>query len=173
MGAATEMIWWTTSLMVWASIVLTVPMEQCAAQSRPDFSGRWYLIGPAEGYDGSAPMPEGMAAEELIVSHDATFITVEHRRTPSRHPKAATHRLGSAGTVGSAGQESGTHVFWFGSQLIISTTSTGSPDAEGRRRSYGYEEMWSLDHDGRLVISSSQRPSEGISERVMLVYEKR
>lgn len=75
------------------------------------------------------------------------------------------HRAGRASYV--------SHVFWFGDQLIVSSITKGPADAEGRRRTDEYGEMWFLDGNGRLVIRISEKPAAGKPVAGTLVYRKR
>jgi hypothetical protein len=143
------------------------------AQTKPDFSGRWALVLPAEDVRREMPLLNIHAADELIVRQTPTSITVEHPSGLGTHPKAATHAFGSRGTVGRAGEQSGSDVFWFGDQLLIGVGSTSAPDAEGRRQSVESGEMWSFDDKGRLVIDCTERQSGMPTRRATLTYQKR
>jgi hypothetical protein len=113
------------------------------------------------------------AADELTIAQAATSITVEHPSKLGSHPRAATHRFESYGTVGGAGERFRSDVFWFGDQLVIETTNTEAPDAKGRTRTIEVSEMWSVDGSGRLVIDCAERQSGAAGRSAKLTYKKR
>jgi hypothetical protein len=143
-----------------------------AAQSTPDFSGRWSLsVAPATAERGIQSLDID-AAEELLVNHSATSITVQHSAKRGSHPKAGTHAFGSHGLVGSAANGFEAHAFWFGHQLIIGTTYT-DVDADGRKRTIESSEMWSLDSAGHLVIEIAESQTAVGRRTATLLYRSR
>jgi hypothetical protein len=63
-------------------------------------------------------------------------------------------------------------VQWQADHLIVRTTRSPQPPDEPGRRSE-HEEVWSLDRDGRLLITLSDRRSGFAPITVHLVYERR
>lgn len=142
-----------------------------ATQDKPDFSGRWRRIVSTESQRrGQAVIPT--AAAELTVRQTTASITVDHSEAGAR-PEAGTHVFGSRGTVGRPGDQFRSEVFWFGDQLVISTTTADAADVDGRQRTVENSELWSLDARGRLVIQFAEARSGTIAQTTTVTYKKR
>jgi hypothetical protein len=112
------------------------------------------------------------AAAELIVRQTARSNTVDHSEAGAR-PEAGTHVFGSRGTVGGRGDQFRSDVFWFGDQLVISTTMADAPDVDGRQRTVENSDLWSLDNRGRLVIQLAEARSGTVAQTTTVTYKKR
>ena len=108
-------------------------------------------------------------ANELKVTQDAVSLIVEHPANSASHPRPGIYRFGSSGTFGSGGGQSRSDTFWFGAELIISS-STQNAGSDGRRSSSS--EKWSLEDAGRLEITIVEERTGAVTERVSLVYRK-
>ena len=157
----------------WANFVdgLVERTDQILAQKgRPDFSGRWVLMVAADPR-GTQALPA--IADELTIRQTAASVSVKHPATAGDVPEAVTHTFGSHGVVGGTGGRFTSHVFWLGDQFVVSTSTTDSPDADGRQRTVEYSELWSLDADGRLVVEYAERRSSVVAVSTSLIYKKR
>ena len=144
--------------VVAAGIVLWV--AAASAQQRPNFSGRWVAVSPAEA-----------AGQEQVIEHDATSLAVSHASTGAGH--RAVYKLDgteSRNVLTTHGEDIVTmaRAAWKDNQLTI-TSSTSYPD--GRRLEK--TQAWSLDGDGRLVIDMTDTMQGQPPARVKLVYTKR
>ncbi len=130
--------------------VVALGVVAIAAQQKPNFSGRWVVVSPADA-----------AGQEQVVTHDATTLTTGHASEGGGH--GASYKLDgteSRNVLTSHGEPIVTlsKATWSGAQLTI-TSNTTYPD--GRKRES--KEVWSLDAEGRLVIEvnltvSGQQP---------------
>jgi hypothetical protein len=149
----------------------TVLGHGLAAQDKPDFSGRWRLIVSSQRQTrGQAVI--ATAAAELTVRQNARSITVDYSEAGAR-PEAGTHVFGSRGTVGGRGDQFRSDVFWFGDQLVITTTTADAADADGRQRTVENSELWSLADRGRLVIQFAEARSGTVAQTTRVTYKKR
>ena len=140
-----------------------------AAQSRPDFSGRWVLTAPPPADQSAGITP----ADELEIAQSATSITIAHPSKAGTHPRRGPHVFGSHGTVGSGGARSTTDTFWFGDQLIMGSETLSRSDATGEPAGVESSEMWALDRNGQLVIEVREKRSGAPARSATLVYRKR
>jgi hypothetical protein len=129
------------------------------AQQRPDFSGRWVGVSPAEA-----------KGEEQTVKHDATSLTVSHPSEGGAH--SFTYKLD--GTESRQVLKHGTedivtlaHAAWSGAQLTITSATTY---ADGRK--LNQRQIWSLDSTGQLVIDFTEKMQDRPDRSMKLVYRK-
>lgn len=119
--------------------IVTLGVVALAAQQKPNFSGRWVAVSPADA-----------AGQEQFVKHDATSLSTSHEAEGDPH--RAVYKLDgteSRNVLTSHGEDVVTtsKTTWSGAQLTITSVTT-YPD--GRRRDL--KEVWSLDAEGRLVM---------------------
>jgi hypothetical protein len=155
-------------------VVLLMVGLSVAAQTHPDFSGRWVLE--------DAPDASGQTALELIVQQaerttsalgralpePITYLTVERRlATEKRIDRYEPVGLVGGVVEGLSGQ-SGTLTTtmqwatkWEGAVLVLART------ARGETR----EERWSLDADGTLTLTTTVR-ANGSESPTRLVYRR-
>ncbi|HYN09425.1 MAG TPA: hypothetical protein VES67_18725 [Vicinamibacterales bacterium] len=131
-----------------------------SAQQKPDFSGRWVIVTPAES-----------AGLEQVVKHDATTLTTAHASEGAGH--ATIYKLDgseSRNVIVSHGSDLVTlsRVSWSGNKLII-TSATTYPDG----RKLDQKQEWSLDSDGRLMIELTESMQGGPPTTTTLVHKKR
>jgi hypothetical protein len=150
-----------------------------------DFSGEWLLV--------SASGATGEQASVLTVQQTLTSTTMRGEPmtpffssiTVVRHfngrALSEKHTIGTVGgtvpgiPVGQSspqGEWTTESVQWQADHLIVRTTRSPQPPDEPGRRSE-HEEVWSLDRDGRLLITLSDRRSGFAPITVHLVYERR
>lgn len=131
-----------------------------AAQQRPDFSGRWVVVSPAEG-----------AGQEQRVEQTETTLTLSHGAEGDDHRMA--YRLDgseSRNVITSHGSDLVTlsRCTWKGGALTIQSSTT-YPD--GRRLEQTM--VWSLDEKGQLVIDGSESMSGRPPEKMRVVHRRR
>ena len=128
------------------TVALAVMRVPSAAQSQPDFSGRWVLIG--EG----ATDP----TRALIVRQDETSLTVEDW---SKGTGPVVYELNGAATpVTSKSAGTVSKASWKDRDLVIETTLTSREGGrQGRLRMIKRTETWSLTTDDRLAIRIVER----------------
>jgi len=121
------------------------------AQKKPDFSGRWVAVSPADA-----------AGEEQIVKQDSATLTISHGAEGPAH--VFTYDLSGKETrltMPSHGHEIVTHATaaWDGDRLVIAQKST-YPDG----RELNQKLILSLDAHGQLVVEVTEtmtgRPTE-------------
>jgi hypothetical protein len=156
---------------LWLCVTLFSLAGTIAAEGKPDFSGRWVLVNAAES--------ASAAAHELVVRESfeapVTVMTVERRSEIGVH--SDTYRIGlSGGMVGGlAADGRGTatrfSVTWDGDKLVIETGSYSGPTRESGPYSE-HNEVWSLDSQGRLVITVTDRGTATELRTSQLTYRK-
>jgi hypothetical protein len=168
----------TLAALVSALFLLAAAADGAQTQL-PDFTGRWILVDTPAANAGGGTL-NIIAADELAVTQTPLSIIIVHTSKPGTHPAEGAFRFGAGGTVGAtiagaAGHpaESRWGVSFVGSQLIISTSMTSPPDAEGVRVTVAYGAIWLLDADGRLVIEFEERRSGAEPKTATRVYVRR
>jgi hypothetical protein len=153
--------------------------KRMAAEKKPAFTGRWVLAGPIDSTSDTA--------HELTVrrrqSLDAPFelLTVERRFRSG--VRSDMYQVGlEAGTVGgiagpidsSGGAVTSTWFSsrWDGDTLVIKTGTYSGPSRDSGPFTE-HAEVWSLDRQGRLHITTTDRSSGTESKTTNLVYRRR
>ena len=131
-----------------------------AAQTKPNFSGTWVVVTPADG-----------AGQEEEVRHTATTLSTGHASEGGGH--SATYKLDgseSRNSITSHGQEIVTlsKALWDGDKVVI-TNATTYPDG----RKLESKETWSLDSTGRLVIEMSMTMTGMPPQSMTVVHRKK
>ncbi len=129
-------------LGLFAAAVL-VSASVVGAQQKPDFTGTWVVVSPAEA-----------AGQEQVVRHTATTLSTGHESTGDGHN--AAYKLDgseSRNELTSHGQAIVTisKAVWDANTVVI-TIATTYPDG----RKLDSKQTWSMDEAGRLVIEHSQ-----------------
>ena len=150
-----------------------------AAQSQPDFSGRWVLAAPAQagpGIPSALSVRQSLARTTMRGDPMKPFfrdITIERRLETG--PFSESRAIGVEGgtVIGSVpdGPKTINRVAWEGTSLVFENGSDAgqSPGAgEWTER----REVWSLDPDGRLRIAITTRSSAAEPRTVTLVYRR-
>jgi hypothetical protein len=146
-----------TCLMGLGIAVLTATMS---AQARPDFSGTWVAVKPAE-----------VAGQKEFVAQDATMLVRGHASESGEH--LFMYNLDGSQSrnvikVNEADVVTLSKTSWSGDRLII-VNSTTYPDG----RTLDQTETWSIGKDGRLSIDLSQLVDGKVVPKGTVVYERR
>jgi hypothetical protein len=141
------------------SATLLFAVAGTSAEQKPNFSGTWVVVSPAES-----------AGEETTIKHDATTFTHGHASEGGGHSFA--YKLDGTETritMPSHGEEIVilAKASWDGDRLVVVEQVT-YPDG---RKADGTT-MWSLDAQGQLV-SESVRKEEGKPPRTSKVFLKK
>lgn len=142
------------------ALVLAFAPAMALAQAKPDFTGTWIVVTPAEG-----------AGQEQDVRHTATTLSKGHASEGGGHH--ATYKLDgteSRNSLTSHGQEIVTlsKALWDGDKVVI-TNATTYPDG----RKLESKETWSLDSTGRLVIEMSMTMTGMPMQSMTVVHKKK
>jgi hypothetical protein len=142
-----------------AAVGLLAAMAVMSAQAKPNFSGRWVLVSPADS-----------AGQEQTVTHDATTLKTGH--ASSGHGHAMVYKLDGTehrNVLVSHNEDIVTmsKASWSGDKLTLITDTT-YPD--GRKRHA--EGVWSLDAAGRLVVEFVENGPGPTPKTMKLVYAK-
>jgi hypothetical protein len=165
----------SVALVVLASAAL-------AAQTKPDFSGRWVLTTSPE----SADVPSTLTVRQTLVRTTARgqpmapfFSDITIERQFESGARSETYWIGVLGGIvpglladGSPnGPTVHSGVKWEGESLVFESGSH-----TGQRPEHGVwserREVWTLDPDGRLRVVITTRSSAGDSTSVARVYRQ-
>jgi hypothetical protein len=147
------------------------------AQSRVlDLSGRWRLVEPTVEQRAVDTLAI-TSPDQLLITHTAREITIEHPSKPGTHPEAGTFEYGSGGFVGDLpgsvtplqGTWSVSHI---GTQLVISKSATYPPNDRGVRVTIATGSMWRLDSADRLAIEFGEERAGERPKVATRVYVK-
>jgi hypothetical protein len=146
----------------WASVcwALLIAAATVGAQQKPNFSGTWVAISPAEA-----------AGQEQEVRHTDTTLSTGHASEGGGH--SATYKLDgseSRNELSSHGQKIVTlsKAEWSGDKLTI-TSSTTYPDG----RKLDSRETWSMNSSGQLTIEMTQTMTGQPAQSMTLVHRKK
>jgi hypothetical protein len=156
---------------LWLCVPLFLVAGTIAAEGKPDFSGRWVLVNAAESASAAA---RGLVVRESFEA-PVTVMTVERRL--ENGVRSDTYRIGLSGGLvgGTAADGRGTatrfSVTWDGDKLVIETGSYSGPTRESGPYSE-HNEVWSLDSQGRLVITVTDRGTATELRTNQLTYRR-
>ena len=141
-------------------ILITYASAMVLAQAKPNFTGTWIVVTPAEG-----------AGQEQDVRHTPTTLSKGHASEGGGH--SATYKLDgteSRNELTSHGAPIVTlsKALWDGDKVVI-TSATTYPDG----RKLDTKEIWSLDSTGRLVIEMSMTMTGMPAQSMTVVYRKK
>jgi len=145
---------------VLVGIVIACASWMVFAQAKPNFTGTWIVVTPAEG-----------AGQEQELRHTATTLSKGHASEGSGHH--ATYKLDgteSRNEITSHGEPIVTlsKALWDGDKVVI-TSATTYPDG----RKLQTKETWSLDSTGRLVIEMSMTMTGMPAQSMTVVHRKK
>ena len=142
------------------SVAVVLMAAGVVAQTKPSFAGEWKKVA-ADG--------QGDPGVDLIITQDATSMTVEDVRGPAPAPAKLTYKLdGSvskntmAGHGGSAPVVQISKAMWAGNNIVV-TTATGAGE---EKRTYSMD-------GGDLVVDTSTPVRKGVAPNVTRVTYKR
>ena len=147
-----------TAVLVVGVALLTVGLT---AQQKPDFSGRWVILAPAEGAGSEQIVVHDLKANTLTLSHDSEGHghKLVHKLDGTEHRNAlASH--GSEIVILSKAQ-------WTGNQITINSVAT-YPD--GKRMESKH--TWAIDASGQLIIEVTDTV-DGKTTTARAVHKKR
>ena len=132
-----------------------------AGTQKPNFSGTWVTVSPAE-----------FAGQEQVITHDlqANTLTLQHGAEGGHHQR--THTLDGAESRNALSSHGGqivtlSRASWTGNQITIVNVST-YPD--GTRRES--KELWSLDAAGQLVLDLTE-VADALPKTTRIVHKKK
>lgn len=129
-----------------ATLLVLVCASAVHAQKRPDFSGTWVGISPAEN-----------AGNEQVITQTATTITTRHGASGDDH--VFTYRLDGSESRNAIGAVvTIAKATWDGDRLVITDTTTYQDGRTVERK-----QVWSIDQKGQLVVELT-RPIPGGTE---------
>ncbi len=142
-----------------AAVLLGAPIG-AQVQPRPNFSGRWVQVTPADG-----------AGQEQVVKHDADKLSASHDSEGGGH--LLEYKLDGSETtqtLTSHGEPvtSRVRASWDKESLVITTTTN-----YGGERTVILRQAWSLDKSGQLVILVSPTVDGKHQSPITVVYAKR
>ena len=145
--------------IVVSSVGMLLLAAAIGAQQKPDFSGTWVVVSPADS-----------AGQEETIKQDDKTLTKSHASEGGGHSR--TVRLEGTevrNVITSHGDEIVTlsKASWDGSLLIVTETTT-YPDG----RKSNSREVWSIDAEGRLNIEFTQT-LDGKTTTIKVVYQKK
>jgi hypothetical protein len=150
-----------------------------AAQDTADFLGHWVLLNPS---DVASDIAQELTVRQSFERH-VNVITIERRATSG--VRSETYTIGTVGGVvgglvsrsgrgsGPDGQimETRFSTKWDGNRLVIQTGSYSGPTLESGPYTE-HDEVWSLDPEGRLSITVTDRSSDAEPRTANLTYLK-
>jgi hypothetical protein len=125
-----------TAILSVAAVVVTA--AGLVAQAKPSFAGEWKM---------DVPMGQGSPGVDLIITQDATSMTVESPKAPA--PMKLTYKLDgsvSKNTMagGSAPAEQVSKAIWAGNKVVVTITTSAGEE----------KRTFSMD-GGNLVVETS------------------
>lgn len=146
----------TCARIVAMAVLLTTA---ASAQQKPNFSGRWVIVSPAEG-----------AGREQIVTQDDKTLSVEQvSATGGRKMTYPLDGIERRQAIASRGADITimSRAAWDGDRIVI-TTNTVYPGMKTQAK-----DVWSLDAQGRLVIDSSETGPTGPGPGFKIIFIKK
>jgi hypothetical protein len=143
----------TLAVLVALSVLMVLGFTITASgqTEKPDFSGRWVMVTPAEG-----------AGQEQVVKQDATTLTIG----PTPEGQLVVYKLdGSENRIGLAsGVVMTSKASWTGNQLTITSTTPSGLDQK---------QVWSIDGEGKLVIDVQNTLAAQAPIKMTMTYKRR
>jgi hypothetical protein len=143
------------------SVGLLLLQASFLAQEKPDFSGRWVVLAPADGAGSEQRVTYDRKANTLTLAHDSEGDghKLVYKLDGTENRNALTSH-GSEIVILSKAQ-------WTGDQITITSVAT-YPD--GRRMES--KQVWSLDAGGQLVIDGTETMDRKTTA-IRVVHKKR
>jgi hypothetical protein len=167
---------------IWLGLLVSVIAGPTAAQEKPDFTGEWVLMAPYGGAMDAAPelsVRQWLEHKTSVrgVPIDIPHVTIE--RQFQTGVRSESYQIGIVGgmTSGSIsanvpGVRTQYAVKWDGDRLVIETGRYSGPTRESGPYSE-HDEVWSLDAQGTLVMTVTDRGSGTETRTTQLTYRKR
>jgi hypothetical protein len=140
-----------------AVVALALAVSVTFAQKKPDFTGTWVTISPADA-----------AGQEETFRQDANMLTNSHPSEGGGH--SFTYRFDGVETRSVIGNDVVTlsKAGWEGERLVATSTTT-----YGDGRKLEQRKVFSLDDKGQLVINLTQTMTGQPANTVTVVYRKK
>jgi len=143
---------------------------------QPDFSGEWVLVATAPPSD----PPAALVVRQRVTRTNSRgepmapyFSHLVIERHYSNRVESDSYDIGIvSGTVSGTGERTIVTVTWQGERLLIKTGNYSGPPQQPGPYSER-EEVWSLDPDGRLLITTTDRSSASQPVTMRLTYQRR
>jgi hypothetical protein len=142
-----------SSLTISAALFLSMTS---AAQSRPDFSGRWVAVSPQAGAGEGLDVKQD--ANTLTVLRDEVSITFKFDGSETR-TALPVHETDEVVILSNAA--------WQDNTLVMTMAATYPAGNKVARR-----EVWSLDADGRLSVDFTDRVGTPAEKNTKLSYKR-
>lgn len=145
--------------LVAVAVVAVAGIAGIQAQTRPNFSGRWVQVSPADG-----------AGQEQVVKHDGDKLSASHESEGGGHVLEYTlDGSETSQTMTSHGEPvtSKVRASWDKESLVITTTTNYG------ERTVTLRQVWSLDKAGQLVIVVSPTVAGTPQSPVTIVHTKK
>jgi hypothetical protein len=138
------------ALLIAVLMVVGVTITANGQTEKPDFSGRWVMVSPAEG-----------AGLEQVVKQDATTLTIG----PTPEGQLVVYKLDGTENriVMTSGVVMTSKASWTGNQLTITSTTPSGLDQK---------QVWSIDGDGKLVIDVQNTLPTQAPIKMTMTYKK-
>jgi hypothetical protein len=167
--------------LAWCVVLLPLVGASPAAQDKPDLSGVWVLQDPPQPGVGIAPsLTVRQPLRRTNVRGEPmppAFLELTVERHFTSGTKTERYYIGTVGgTVGGIADRRGSapsrfSVRWDGDRLRIETGSYSGPTRDSGPFTE-HDEVWSLDEQGRLLISVVDRRSGGEPATRTLTYRR-
>jgi hypothetical protein len=159
------------------ALMLVALANAAVAQGKPDFSGRWVLVTPRnEGFARELTVSYGIEERSRILSVERQYATNVHRDTYKFGVSGGGVSGGVTGGSGSvsagATLETRFSVTWNYDRLVILTSRDSGPTRDSLSHTE-YNETWSLDAKGQLVILATDRAPASAPVTTALTYRRR
>ena len=176
----------TIRLTLWSCVSVLLIAPKSGAQDKPDFSGHWALADPSV----SGPtIAQELTVQMLIVRESVRgdpitpffkTMTVERRLPSGVH--SDSYQIGIeggmvGGVVGGAGpgrqspSQTRFSITWNGDRLVMENGSYSGPTRESGPYTE-HDEVWSLDSQGRLLLTVTERASGVEPRTTQLTYRR-
>jgi hypothetical protein len=167
-------------MRIWLGLLVSLIAGTTAAQEKPDFTGVWVLVAPRDGAMDAAPELSVRQWLEHTTSVRGVAVDIPHvaiERHFQSGVRSESYTIGIVGGSGSAGANVPTvtteyAVKWDGDRLVIETSRYSGPTRESGPHSE-HDEVWSLDAQGTLGMTVTDRGSGTESRTTQLTYRKR
>jgi|SRR3954449_7918332 len=164
-------------LLTLSSCVLVLLVSSVAQiPKQPDFSGEWVRLATGASFDAPATLVVRQRVTRTNIRGEPMapyFSQLVVERHYSNRVESDSYDIGIvSGTVSGIGERTTVTVTWQGERVVNKTGKYSGPPQEPGRYSE-HEEVWSLDPDGRLLITITDRSSDSQPVTVRLTYQRR
>jgi hypothetical protein len=168
-------------MRIWLGLLVSLIAGTTAAQEKPDFTGGWVLVAPRDGAVDAAPellVRQWLEHKTSVrgVPVDIPHVAIE--RQFQTGVRSESYTIGIVG--GTTGRSAGANISvttqyavkWDGDRLVIETVRYSGPTRESGPYSE-HDEVWSLDAQGTLLMTVTDRGSRTGPRTTQLTYRKK